>query len=548
MSSKPRLDLPDRSYTELPAGVSRREVSAPLTNAPDAKAEWLICDEAGPEATTVLYVYGSTFLMNRGPMHTRLAAECARQVAGRAYLFDYALAPEKPFPLAIQDVVEAYRSLLAQGLNPKSIVMFADGAGAAIALGALSVLRDAGDNLPAGLGLLCPWADLTFSSGSYVRDIKHHQFATDFEILVELSLDYLQGADPHNPLASPIFASLDGLPPTLIHTSLGDPCCDDGKLISLKMQEAGGIANIHVWDSLPWSWHRPHALIGQAAAVVASFGQFFRRVTPQSKKQNAAEHALLTEAYKIGVSERIEPHMEKRLDEIMLWAQQQGPGWVWSMIGRRVEHGALVTQENVEREWLFSLFDQTSFPMLILAPSRHVIIANKRANDFLRQGSPLHIRNGTLSIKNAGGRGNDDRKLIDAFATLFAPIESGKPVGTRRTAFRLRDKEAEMHVQCFRLSPSREDAAAPPIVLMRVIPADFQQTLDESLLRDTFGLSVREANLAAAFATGVSLDEYCRQNDLAMPTVRTHFARIKSKLAARDQASVVRILLAATTF
>ena len=481
-------------------------------------------------------------------MHTLLAAECARQVHGRTFLFDYALAPEKPFPLAIQDVVETYRSLIAQGLNPRSIVIFADGAGAAIALAALSILRDAGDSLPAGLGLLCPWADLTFSSGSYVRDIKHHQFATDFEILVELSLDYLQGADPHNPLASPVFADLRGFPPTLIHTSLGDPCCDDGKLISLKIQEAGGSANTHVWDRLPWSWHGSHALTGQTAAVIASFGQFFRRVTPQNKKASTAEQALLTEAYKTGVSQRIEPHMEKRLDEIMLWAQQQGPGWVWSMLRRRVEHGALVTQENVEREWLFALFDQTSFPMLILAPSRHVILANKRANDFLDEGSPLLIRNGTLSIRNAGGGGSDDQKLIDAFAILFAPMESDEPVGNRRTAFRLRDKEAEMHVQCFRLSPSREDASAPPIVLMRIIPARFQQELDEGLLRDTFGLSTREANLAAAFATGVSLDEYCVQNDLAMPTVRTHFARIKSKLAARDQASVVRILLAATTF
>lgn len=529
-------------------GITRRKAELAGHDGRKLAAEWFVHENATPTSPCILYVYGGTFLMNRGPMHDQLACEIARQLQGRVCVFDYRLAPEHPFPLGIGDVVSAYRALLREGIEPGLIGIFADGAGAALAVAALVLLRDAGDPLPAGLGLLCPWVDLTFSGGSYVRDIKPDEFATDFEILAELSLDYLQGADPYNPLASPVYAQLHQIPETLIHAAAGDPCCDDGKLLVSRLQDAGGRAHVHVWTALPWTLHQLHPISGQLAAVMASFSQFFRRLIRAGAKPNPVDQAALLDAYKTGVAPRIEPHMVERLDEIMRWAQEQGPSWIWPMIERRVERGALITQEEVEREWLFSMFDHTSFPMMIVSASRHVILANRLADVLLAAHRPLHIRNGVLAIADESGRIGGDAMLADAFEKLFAPLASGENVSARRIAFRLGEDEEEMHVQCFRLSPTREDTAAPPVVLVRLIPIKFQQHTDESLLRDMFGLSSREANLAAAFTGGMTLDEYCKQNDLTMPTVRTHFARIKTKLGARDQASVVRIVLSATRF
>ncbi len=529
-------------------GITRQLADLPGNDGGSITAEWFVHENATALSPCILHIYGGTFLMNRSPMHGLLAAEIARQTQGRVCQFDYRLAPEHPFPLGIDDVVTVYRVLLADGFNPALMGIFADGAGAALAVAALTLLRDAGDPLPAGLGLLCPWVDLTFSGGSYIRDIKPDGFATDFEILAELSLDYLQGADPHNPMASPIYARLQDLPETLIHSAAGDPCCDDGKLLVRRIQNVGGNAHAHVWDDLPWNLHQTHPVSGQVTAVLASFSQFFRRVTRISAASKSTDQTALVDAYKAGVAPRIEPHMVPRLDEIMSWAQEQGPGWIWPMIERRLERGALITQEQVEREWLFSMFDHASFPMMVLSVSRHVILANELADKLLASNTSLQIRNGRLHTSDASGRNGKEVLLANVFDKLFAPISVGENVGARRAAFKLGEDEQEIHVQCFRLNSTRDDAAAPPVVLMRVIPTHFQQDLDEGLLRDTFGLSAREANLAAAFATGCTLDGYCKRHGVSMPTVRTHFARIKTKLGARDQASVVRIILAATNF
>lgn len=538
----------DRADPDILPGIARQMADLPGNEGRTITAEWSVHENATPQSPCILHVYGGTFLMNRSPMHGLLAAEVARQTQGRVCQIEYRLAPEHPFPLGIEDVIAAYRALLAEGINPELIGIFADGAGAALAVAALTLLREAGNPLPAGVGLLSPWVDLTFSGGSYIRDIKPDGFATDFEILAELSLDYLQGADPHNPLASPVYAALQGLPETLVHSSAGDPCCDDGKLLVRRIQDMGGNAHTHVWDDLPWNWHQTHPINGQTAAVLASFSQFFRRVTRISAGSKSTDQCALLDAYKAGVAPRIEPHMAQRLDEILNWAQEQGPSWIWPMIERRLERGALITQEQVEREWLTSLFDHSSFPMMVLSASRHVILANRLADSLLASNASLQIRNGRLHTADVNGHQGKKLLLANVFDKLFAPIMVGENVSARRAAFKLGEDKQEIHVQCFRLNPTREDAAAPPVVLMRVIPTHFQQDLDEGLLRDTFGLSAREANLAAAFATGCTLDGYCKRHGVSMPTVRTHFARIKTKLGARDLASVVRIILAATNF
>lgn len=521
----------------LPLGVTCEPVNLP------SSGEWYIHEDASADAPVVLHVYGSTFLMNRGPMHHRLAAEIAAQTRGRVFQFDYSLAPERPFPLAIDDVVRVIRSLYADGLSPGRTVLFAEGSGAAIAMAALLALRDSDTPLPAGLALLCPWADLTFSGGSFTRSLAADGFVTDFELLAELSMDYLQGADPHHPLASPALADLAGMPETIIHTVATDPCCDDGALIARRIREGGGRAHLHHWDAMPYTWHKLHPVEGQTKAALASIAQFVRRATRQHAARDAAAKRDLEAAYREGVARFVEPHMEPRIDAIFEWAREQGPSWIWPMIARRVEGGALVTQEQVEREWLRALFDREPVPMFVMSASRHVIIANRRGADFLKAPGPLALSGGRL-VASTGPGSTEDAALDKVMAGLFAPAGETDDRGSRTAACRLDRSGATCIVQCHRLHAPDDDAAAPPVVLARIVTAATPQP-DPDILRMSYGLSEREAGLAAAFAGGTTLEDYRAANELSMATVRTHFARLKAKLGARDQADVVRLCLTA---
>ncbi len=530
-------ESPPGGPSSLPPGIAVETVGLPVAG------EWYVHEDAGVGGPVVLHVYGSTFLMNRGPMHHRLAAEIAAQTRGRVFQFDYSLAPERPFPLAIEDVVRVVRSLYADGLSPGRMVIFAEGSGAAIALAALLLLRDGNTPLPAGLALLCPWADLTFSGGSFTRSLAADGFVTDFELLAELSMDYLQGADPHHPLASPALADLAGLPETIIHTAATDPCCDDGALIARGIREGGGRAHLHHWDAMPYTWHKRHPVEGQTKAALASIAQFVRRATRQQAARDAAAKRDLEAAYREGVARFVEPHMEPRIDAIFEWAREQGPSWIWPMIARRVEGGALVTQEQVEREWLRALFDREPVPMFVMSASRHVILANRRGAEFLEAPGPLALSGGRL-VASAGPGSTEDAALDKVMAGLFAPAGETDDRGSRTAACRLDRAGATCIVQCHRLHAPDDDAAAPPVVLARIVTATTPQP-DPAILRMSYGLSEREADLAAAFAGGTTLEDYRAANGLSMATVRTHFARLKSKLGARDQADVVRLCLTA---
>ena len=228
------------------------------------------CGEAEADVPTVLYVYGGTFAMNRGPMHGVIADAVARNAHARVLMVDYRLAPEYPFPLAIEDVVATYKALLARGVPSSKLVMMGDTSGAGIALAALVLLRDEGAPLPAGFIALTPWVDLTMSGGSYVENIRTGRFASDVEVLAMLTIDYLQGADPRHPLASPVFGELSGLPETLIHAGADDILLDDARLLAEGLRRVGGRAHLHVWQGLPDTWQRLQPLSPQAAAALVS--------------------------------------------------------------------------------------------------------------------------------------------------------------------------------------------------------------------------------------------------------------------------------------
>jgi acetyl esterase/lipase len=215
---------------------------------------------AGAEpGRTVLYLHGGGFTIGSTVTHRALAAHLA--VAGRAtvHLLDYRLAPEHSFPAAPDDAVAAYRDLLSRGGDPQRTAVAGDSAGGWLALTALLRLRDAGEELPAALGLVSPWLDLTGSSWPGDRSDPMLRPAW----LRRCAAAFSQGADVGQPLS----ADLSGLPPMVVHVGSEEILVPDAVELATRARAAGVPVELRRLDGL---WHVAHASAGMVAASTAA--------------------------------------------------------------------------------------------------------------------------------------------------------------------------------------------------------------------------------------------------------------------------------------
>jgi acetyl esterase/lipase len=198
------LEARVRALPELP-GIRHEPVSAG-----GVPAEWVSVDGV-TAGRTLLFLHGGGYVAGSAAGSRDLVARLCRAAGARACSVDYRLAPENPFPAAIEDCTAACRWLMRQGVTPDRCAIVGPSAGGGLVIAALLALRDAGDPLPACAVSMCPYVDLTGTAGSLAanagQDIMNPDALRSFAAL------YLQGADPRGPLASPVFADLSGLPP-----------------------------------------------------------------------------------------------------------------------------------------------------------------------------------------------------------------------------------------------------------------------------------------------------------------------------------------------
>lgn len=501
---------------------------------------WFHSEIASSTAPVLIYVYGGTFVMNAGPSHDAIAQRLADAAGGRVFRPTYSLAPEAPFPLAVNDIVAVYRSLVAGSLVPRQIVLVADTAGAQIALGALTILRDQGDDLPAGAVFVFPWVDLTMSGGSYIDNIAHDGRVSDLELLSTLLSDYLQGANPEDALASPVRADLHALPSMHVHANYNDILADDARLLAARVREAGGECKLHIWDDVPDTLQKVDVFKPQMVQLIETVGRFARSATRDEGSASDRKKAAIQGDYLEMVDNHVQPHMAARIEEMFEWAKTHGPDWVWSFMEKRVEHGALVTQEEIEHDWLRRLFAGATKPLAVLTASRFIVQANDLAERIFQMGDPLRKENGRL----VGATTQLERALGTLVQRPFAPDHS--PIRRDQSPYlrcESRDGRA-VFLECRRLPAMSNRAVAPPAALLRLHSEDLgAPAVQPDALAVWFHLSPREAALAAAFVEGMGLAEYAEATGVSMATVRTHFAHLKSKLNVRDQAGVVRKIL-----
>jgi monoterpene epsilon-lactone hydrolase len=233
------------------------KTAAFLGGAPDAKiekvdaggvpSEWVMapgCDTG----RAILYLHGGGYAIGSLNTHRRLAYDISAASAAKVLLIDYRLAPEHPFPAAIDDAASAWRWLLQQGFAPNRLAIAGDSAGGGLTIATLVNLRDKKLGLPACAVAISPWVDLEGVGNSMTtRSAQDPMVQKDG--LLWMAKMYLNGKDPKSPLAAPLHADLKGLPPTLVQVGTAETLLDDAIRIAEKMHAAGVDARLAIWPN-----------------------------------------------------------------------------------------------------------------------------------------------------------------------------------------------------------------------------------------------------------------------------------------------------------
>ena len=250
------------------------DASFERVDADGVAAEW-VSTEAGKQLPVILFFHGGGYCIGSAETHRDLVSRLCTAAGARALSVDYRLAPENPFPAAVDDGVAAYRWLRRQGVPASSIVIAGDSAGGGLALATLLALKEAGDELPAGGVCMSPVTDHT-KSGESMRT------KVDLDPMVHPTSStansnrYLGGADAKTPLASPLYADLKGLPPLLILVGTSEVLLDDSTRFAERAKAAGVSVELEVWDEMIHIWPYFAAILPEARQAIDRMGAFIK--------------------------------------------------------------------------------------------------------------------------------------------------------------------------------------------------------------------------------------------------------------------------------
>jgi acetyl esterase/lipase len=197
----------------------------------------------------VLFLHGGGYVLGSAQAFTNFAGQIAARVGVDTFVPDYRLAPEHPFPAALEDALAAYDALAAH----RRVAVVGDSAGGGLALALSSALVQRGREAaprPAAIAVMSPWTDLTLSGDSY-RTRAHADPVFTIEVLRDIARTYLAGRPAHDPMASPLFGRFDGLPPLRIDVGEDELVLDDSIRYATQAARAGVAAEVHVWKGMP---------------------------------------------------------------------------------------------------------------------------------------------------------------------------------------------------------------------------------------------------------------------------------------------------------
>ena len=282
LSARPAIVAP--TVAETRAGFEELAKMFPL--APDVThesiraggvpSEWVSVPESRPDRV-ILYLHGGGYVIGSLNTHRELASRIARATQARALVIDYRLAPEHPFPAAVEDAVAAYRWLLGTGIPPARIAIAGDSAGGGLTLATLLALRDAKLPLPAAGVCMSPWTDLE-GTGASAQPGGADDPLLQLAGLREMGQHYA-AANPRHPHAAPLYADYRGIPPLLIQVGTRELLLDDSTRVAAKAKAAGVDVTLEPWEGLIHVWQLFGPNVPESEQAVARIGEFVRKHT-----------------------------------------------------------------------------------------------------------------------------------------------------------------------------------------------------------------------------------------------------------------------------
>jgi acetyl esterase/lipase len=250
------------------------DVTLSRADAGGVPAEWSATPDADA-GRVILYLHGGGYVIGSSLSHRHLTAELGRAAGTRTLSLDYRLAPEAPFPAAVDDALAGYRFLLDSGFAPSSIAIAGDSAGGGLTVATLLAARDAGLPQPACAVCISPWTDLEGLGASMTGKAAEDPMVQK-DGLMRMAADYLAGGDARHPLAAPIHADLTGLAPLLIQVGAAETLLDD----SIRLAGLAGAQHVpvqlEVWPEMIHVWHFFHPMLADGRRAIAGAGAFVR--------------------------------------------------------------------------------------------------------------------------------------------------------------------------------------------------------------------------------------------------------------------------------
>ncbi len=251
----------------VPEGVAFEPVEAN-----GVAAEWAVA-EGAREDVAIVYLHGGGYVMGSPNTHRGLCARLSVVARARVLSVDYRLGPEHPHPAAVEDAVGAVRWVREAGLPSERTAVAGDSAGGGLTLATLVALRDAGDPAPAAGLCISPWTDLALTGGSIESRAAEDPMVQgdDLRLMAEA---YLGGGDARAPLASPLYADLEGLPPLLLQVGSAEVLLDDAVRVAERARACGVEAELRVWDDMFHVWHAFAGMLPEGQAAVEEMAAF----------------------------------------------------------------------------------------------------------------------------------------------------------------------------------------------------------------------------------------------------------------------------------
>lgn len=232
----------------------------------------------------VLYLHGGGYVIGSINTHKALGYRISRASKSRVLLIDYRLAPEHPYPAALEDSVAAYKWLIdEEGIDPQNIVISGDSAGGGLTAATLLKLRDTGVALPAGGVLLSPWTDLDIT-GDSIKTKRRLDPIVDASGLFFMANLYIKDEDPKNPYISPLYAELNGLPTLLIQVGSAEILLDDSTRFSEKAKSAGVDVTLEVWDDLVHVFQALALWVPEGEQAIEKIGEFIQKLMKEQEQ------------------------------------------------------------------------------------------------------------------------------------------------------------------------------------------------------------------------------------------------------------------------